>query len=405
MLFLLLPFFQVSFSKAITDTRVFDHEFPSYVQIVNQRRKGFCGGTILDSRHVLSAAHCNVTAGQIVHYGTASVGPESGDGFVTFVRKVSTIGQRLQESKIWSNDMAIIRVSPPFRFDNANVRPVKLGSKKEFDKYVEKGKIKCLLVGKGRVSTGDNIKYPKNLQKGYQIFDNTRTCEGYFKRETDLPNIPTSDGCFLTVGSDGSTGCKGDSGGPLFCFLPEKKIWKQFGIASFADKDCDKRTAWWAPFVAGKFISKASPFDRESCKVFTNRRSSQIVRDQNRNPNLRRTLSRQSFSRARRNLLDLAGQVLASPQRNQGRTTSQPVWRNPSTENNQDTYRNVSRSYSRRVNESIAEPPEDADDSVFEQSTVLEQTVLEPLPIIETNNHRIEIPQKFLPLKNTKKKQ
>ena len=55
------------------------------------------------------------------------------------------------------------------------------------------------------------------------------------------------------------------------------------------------------------------------------------------------------------------------------------------------------------MNESIAEPPEDAEDSVFEQSTVLEQTVLEPLPIIETNNNRIEIPQKFLPLKKYQK--
>ena len=59
--------------------------------------------------------------------------------------------------------MSIIRVYPPFRLDSANVRPVKLGSKKEFETYVEKGKIKCLLVGKGRVSTGDDIKYPKQL--------------------------------------------------------------------------------------------------------------------------------------------------------------------------------------------------------------------------------------------------
>ncbi|CBY24892.1 unnamed protein product [Oikopleura dioica] len=216
--------------KKITDTKVLDHEFPSYVQIVNNKRKGFCGGTILDSHHVLSAAHCNITAGQIVHYGTSTVGPDSGKGFVTFVKKVSTIGQRLQDSKIWSNDMAILKVSPKFKFDDATVKRVQLGSRKEFDDYVEKGHIKCVLVGKGRVSTGENVKYPKFLQKGYQLFDNTKTCESYFKKESDLPNIPSADGCFLTVGSDGSTGCKGDSGGPLFCFLPKKNIWKQFGI-------------------------------------------------------------------------------------------------------------------------------------------------------------------------------
>lgn len=58
------------------------------------------------------------------------------------------------------------------------------------------------------------------------------------------------------------------------------------------------------------------------------------------------------------------------------------------------------------INESIAEPPEESDDSIFEQSTVLEQTVLEPLPIIDqknNNNCKIEIPEKFLQTKKYKK--
>lgn len=105
--------------------------------------------------------------------------------------------------------------------------------------------------------------------------------------------------------------------------------------------------------------------------------------------------------------------VLSTPvQRSQIRTTSSPAWINPTTENsnspNHTSYRNVSQSYRRIINESIAEPPEDADESIFEQSTVLEQTVLEPLPIIENkqknnDNNKIEIPEKFLQTKKYKK--
>lgn len=47
------------------------HEFPMYVSIMGQTDKQvYCGGTILDSLHVLTATHCNVGAGSLVRYGS-----------------------------------------------------------------------------------------------------------------------------------------------------------------------------------------------------------------------------------------------------------------------------------------------------------------------------------------------
>jgi hypothetical protein len=54
----------------------------------------------------------------------------------------------------------------------------------------------------------------------------------------------------------------------VFCTAFHKLFHPCNRIASFADKACDKRTAWWAPFVAGKFISKETV--HSSCFCFVN---------------------------------------------------------------------------------------------------------------------------------------
>jgi len=112
---------------------------------------------------------------------------------------------------------------------------------------------------------------------------------------------------FHTKGDNGESGCNGDSGGPLYCSIngkfkerfqnglssstfyrnrSERKIsikfiplqasegfyrlksllyfcgneLKQFGVASYANRDCKKLTGWWSPSHVMKWIQKNSDY-------------------------------------------------------------------------------------------------------------------------------------------------
>uniref|UniRef100_A0ABD2XUF6 chymotrypsin n=1 Tax=Trichogramma kaykai TaxID=54128 RepID=A0ABD2XUF6_9HYME len=176
-----------------------DGKYPYQVSL---RRGTFhsCGGSIINKRWVLTAAHCvqgvdhkalNIVAGTNLIEGGQEQTYKSQyivyhDGF-----------------DMWElqNDVALIRVSKDIVF-NDKVQPIKLSTKSEKD---EKS-VDVVLTGWGSTFIGGSA--PNNLQEvNLKVIDNKRCA-----KEMGF-NITKSHICTLTKSGEGA--CHGDSGGPL----------------------------------------------------------------------------------------------------------------------------------------------------------------------------------------------
>merc|ERR1712203_217594 len=166
----------------------------------------FCGGTIIDSKTILTAAHCYhgknlaatdyfITAG-VVHV-------QDGAGQSAFVEKI-TLHESYNPTTI-NNDIAILKLKTPLTF-NDKVRQACLPEAS----FVPTGK--AVASGWGLVSQFPD-QSPKNLQWVTKpVVTNDKCCQAPFKwgcQQITANMICAGDA------DDGESTCSGDSGGPL----------------------------------------------------------------------------------------------------------------------------------------------------------------------------------------------
>jgi secreted trypsin-like serine protease len=82
------------------------------------------------------------------------------------------------------------------------------------------------LTGWGRVFSDDLHKLADNLQEAKVSVVDHDTC---MKRNV----LPVDTFLMICVGGAGSSGCSGDSGGPLMCRSKYSRDWVLYGIASW----------------------------------------------------------------------------------------------------------------------------------------------------------------------------
>ncbi|CAG7730086.1 unnamed protein product [Allacma fusca] len=178
-------------------------QFPSMAAIMNNGRQ-FCGGSILDSTHVLTAAHC------IAHMGgteLSRVTLQIGDHAIYSTsdgphqtKKVSRLSKHKQfSSTTLHNDIAILTLSSPVTY-NSNVRAISPSSSSGSTATV---------AGWGRLYDGGmfpSVLYYVNVN----IVPNSSCKQTYGSRAPG--GIISSMVC---AGSRAGDACSGDSGGPL----------------------------------------------------------------------------------------------------------------------------------------------------------------------------------------------
>ncbi|XP_075990990.1 chymotrypsin-2-like [Anticarsia gemmatalis] len=172
---------------------------PYQASLRNAFNSHFCGGTILNERWVLTAAHC--TIGQSHYLMKVVVGTNSlfvgGDKYS--VEKI--IVHADYDGSAIVNDVSLIKLKNDIQF-NDRVQPISLP-----DSDTEGGK-ELFLSGWGRTSYPGSI--PAQLQMINLTSLSVERCQDIY---TSIHPVYASQICSLTKSGEGA--CHGDSGGPL----------------------------------------------------------------------------------------------------------------------------------------------------------------------------------------------
>ncbi|GLV45753.1 uncharacterized protein CBL_02773 [Carabus blaptoides fortunei] len=183
---------------------------PYQVSIESKAGKHFCGGSIIDEQHVLTAAHCMYSNKKRILFHRDSIQVWAGGTdrrykqYTGIMKQVTNIFIHEHFNLTYSiNDIAVLRIKGVFTF-SSNVKPIELSSS-----FVTAGA--CNVSGWGYITANINLmsatlRYTEIIiaklaecQSDYQMAEITSymICAGDRNRMRDS--------------------CKGDSGGPLVC--------------------------------------------------------------------------------------------------------------------------------------------------------------------------------------------
>jgi len=165
----------------------------------------FCGGTIIDAKTILTAAHCfhGMNLKGTDFFVTAGIVHVDGAGQSAFVEKI-TLHESYDNVNV-DNDVAILKLKTPLTFTN-NVQRACLPEAS----YVPTGK--AVASGWGLVAEYPN-KQPENLQWVTKpLITNDKCAQAPFLW---APGQITANMICAGDADGGESTCKGDSGGPL----------------------------------------------------------------------------------------------------------------------------------------------------------------------------------------------
>jgi len=209
---------EASFSgpRIVGGRNAFPQELPFQVTIQRKFYFGdgsyhWCGGSIIDSEHILTAGHCvhGLTAADFIVFAGVLNNTVGSSEDTKVVRQVTEVF--LHEKFVYDtliNDIAIIKVSPGFPTDNPAVKAIPL------QQNLAPDGLECTVSGWGRLRDGE-LATPQILQVVVVPFITYDTCRYIYQNYTD-GSIEPGMNCagYLQGGKDA---CGGDSGGPLQC--------------------------------------------------------------------------------------------------------------------------------------------------------------------------------------------
>jgi len=200
-------------------------EWPWIAALLNNGRQ-FCGGSLIDSKHILTAAHCvahmsrNDVANLKVRLGDYKI-KQQGETVLFESKAARVVRHKEFSQQTLHKDVAIITMENPVPSNMPHIRPVCLAP---FGGELYEGET-ATVVGWG--SLKENGPQPDVLMEVTVKIWNNKICKETYGAAAPGGIMDH----MLCAGQKGKDSCSGDSGGPMQ--VGSGSTWTQIGVVSW----------------------------------------------------------------------------------------------------------------------------------------------------------------------------
>lgn len=195
-----------------------------YLGAPNDYQGQFCGGSLVSSWEIVTAAHCIDSAGEVLT--TADIGVMIGRATLSTTARTAlqlasiTVHPGWDEST-FENDIAVLRLAAPVALTPGLQEAITLPASSPADGT------SALITGWGNTSTS-GVSYPTQLKRATVTTVSDSSCDTAYAGDGGI-----SAAVMLCATGPGFTTdtCQGDSGGPLA--IESGGVWQLAGVTSF----------------------------------------------------------------------------------------------------------------------------------------------------------------------------